>query len=149
MANWERHRRSNRSRGFSVKEEQINMKILGLDYGTRRVGVALSYGDSLAQPEVVLANDERLIIKLATIIEEHKVAKIVLGQTDGAMKNKTTAFANQLRDQFKLEVVIIDEAFSSTEAKEKISWRTNAKQPKFIDDKAAAIILQNYLDSQP
>ena len=123
------------------------MKILGLDYGTKRVGVALSYGDSLAQPEAILTNNEQLMTKLAAIIEEHRVKRIVLGQTDGAMKEKTTVFANELHDQFQLEVIIIDEAFSSTEAREKISWHTNAKQPEAIDDKAAAIILQNYLDT--
>ena len=112
---------------------------MGLDYGSKRVGVALSFGDALAEPETILTNDSHLFSRLATTIQEHHVQKIVLGVTDGSMQSAITQFQHSLTQQFHLPVELMDEAFSSSEAAQKTS-------STHLDDKAAAIILQNYLD---
>ena len=58
------------------------MRYLGIDYGKRRVGVAISDGDGrLAFPETVLANDKNLVENFKKICAENKVGVIVLGES--------------------------------------------------------------------
>lgn len=141
------------------------MRIVGLDIGERRIGVAISDATAtLARPVGVLARagsdvdalrlvaDE--IARLAS--EEDGVASVVIGlprRLDGTANDMTPrvqAFAEQLRAASGLPVVLQDERLSSREAESRLAmrekdWRARKKK---LDAAAAAIILQDYLDSR-
>lgn len=137
------------------------MRILGLDYGSVTVGVAVS--DALlitAQPvEVIKRTREtklrRTLARLDELIAEYEVGKIVLGYPKNM--NNTLGERVQLTEQFKeklekrtgLEVVLWDERLTTVSAMEVLKEgkvrRENRKN--YVDKIAATIILQGYLDS--
>jgi putative Holliday junction resolvase len=141
------------------------VRIVGLDIGERRIGVAISDATAtLARPVAVLtrgrsdADALRLvadeIARLAS--EEDGVASVVVGlprRLDGTaneMTPRVQAFAEQLRAASGLPVVLQDERLSSREAESRLAvrekdWRARKKK---LDAAAAAIILQDYLDSR-
>jgi len=140
-------------------------RVVGLDIGERRIGVAISDATgTLARPLRVLvrggsdADALRLvadeIARLAT--EEDGLAAIVVGlprRLDGTpneMTPRVQAFAEQLRAASRLPVVLQDERLSSREAESRLAlrdkdWRSRKKK---LDAAAAAIVLQDYLDSR-
>jgi putative Holliday junction resolvase len=138
------------------------MRVIGLDYGTKTVGVAVS--DELmitAQPletiERKSANKLRqTLARIESIIEEYHVEKIVLGypknmdNSVGERAEATEAFKEDLERRTGLEVVLWDERLSTVEA-ERILIDTGVRREnrkQYIDKMAAAVILQNYLDGE-
>jgi putative holliday junction resolvase len=141
------------------------VRIVGLDIGERRIGVAISDATAtLARPVGVLvragsdADALRLvadeIARLAS--EEDGVASVVIGlprRLDGTANDMTPrvqAFAEQLSAASGLPVDLQDERLSSREAESRLAvrekdWRARKKK---LDAAAAAIILQDYLDSR-
>ena len=122
------------------------MKYLGIDYGTKRVGIALSdERGSIAFPHSVLQNDDSLLPALAMLIEREQVMKIAIGDTraSGGAENVITpnveAFAIALRKR-GVSVTLVPELLSSFEAGRYV--RASGQS----DASAAAIILQRYLD---
>ena len=137
------------------------MRILGLDYGTKTVGVALS--DELgitAQPfETITRKDENKLRKtyarIEEIVAEYKVEKIVLGypknmnNTIGERGMATEAFRDRLVRRTGLDVILWDERLS-TVASNKVLMESGVRREhrkKVIDQVAASMILQGYLDS--
>lgn len=125
------------------------MRYLGIDYGTRVLGLALSdTGGQFAFPLEVLPNDSHILENIAHVIEEKKVGAIVIGdtRTDGGGANTLTErcerFASVLGERTKIPVSLVREAWSSFEA------ARFAPDQKKRDDAAAAIILQRYLDTK-
>ena len=135
------------------------MRIIGLDYGTKTVGVAVS--DALmitAQPletiERKSANKLRqTLARIESIIEEYQAERIVLGypnNTIGERAEATEQFKEDLERRTGLEVILWDERLSTVEA-ERILMDTGVRREnrkQYVDKMAAAVILQNYLDSQ-
>lgn len=137
------------------------MRIIGLDYGTKTVGVAVS--DELlitAQPLLTIerkaANKLRqTLAQIEGIIEEYHVSEIVLGypknmnNTTGDRAEATEQFKESLERRTGLAVTLWDERLSTVEAErilmESGVRRENRKQ--YVDKMAAAVILQSYLDS--
>jgi putative Holliday junction resolvase len=131
------------------------MKYLGIDYGTKRVGIAVSDDSAtLARPFGVLKNTGALISELEGIIAKEDIEGIVVGNSEG---NKVQEGINELIGQLTittfLPVELMNESFSSVEAhgrmgKEQMSARMNKaqKKPDDLDARAAAVILQRYLD---
>lgn len=126
------------------------MRYLGIDYGSRNLGVALSDPlGSFAFPLEVLPNDSHMIENIAHVIGEKKVGAVVIGDTrsDGGGANTLTEacerFAKLLESRTRLPVHLVREAWSSFEA------ARFAPDQKKRDDAAAAIILQRFLDAQP
>ena len=142
-------------------------RILGLDYGTKTVGVALS--DELritAQPlETITRKDANKLRKtyarIEELVKEYDVEKIVLGlpknmnNTEGERCEKTLEFKEMLerRDALVrrtgLEVILWDERLT-TVASEKVLMESGVRREnrkKVIDQIAASMILQGYLDS--
>ena len=141
------------------------MRIVGLDVGERRIGVAVSdVSRTLARPlgvlrpagldvdAVQLSADE--IGRLAR--EEDGVASIVVGlprRLDGTpndMTRRVEQFARQLEARTALPVTLQDERLSSREAESRLAlrekdWRVRKQR---LDAAAAAVILQDYLDSR-
>jgi putative holliday junction resolvase len=141
------------------------MRIVGLDLGERRIGIAISdVTRTLARPVGVLARPRsdtdalRLIAnEIARLTaEEDGVEAIVLGlptRLDGTpneMTPRVQAFARQLHAASGLPVTLQDERLSSREAESRLAlrdrdWRSRKKK---LDAAAAAIILQDYLDAR-
>lgn len=138
------------------------MRIIGLDYGTKTVGVAVS--DALmitAQPletiERKSANKLRqTLARIESIIEEYQAERIVLGypknmnNTIGERAEATEQFKEDLERRTGLEVILWDERLSTVEA-ERILMDTGVRREnrkQYVDKMTAAVILQNYLDSQ-
>jgi putative pre-16S rRNA nuclease len=121
--------------------------ILGIDYGSKRVGLALGNDQArLASPQAVLANDEGLWKSLKQLIEAENVTEIVLGLPRGLDGQETTqtattrAFAAKLAKYTGLKINLQDEAATTVTAKASNRGATP-------DSAAAAIILQDYLDN--
>lgn len=137
------------------------MSIMGLDYGSVTVGVAVSDGLLLtAQPvEVIKRKSEtklrQTLARLEELIAEYEVEKIVLGypknmnNTLGERVERTKEFKEKLEKRTGLEVVMWDERLTTVSAMEVLKEgkvrRENRKN--FVDKIAAVFILQGYLDS--
>ncbi len=123
------------------------MKFAGIDYGTQRVGVAISdAGGTIAFPRIVLHNDAGLIDALTTLLQKESVKCVVVGDTrsHGSKENpvtvRLTSFIAKLEGA-GFRVKSMWEAWSSIEAS-----RYAPEQKSHDDAAAAAIILQRYLD---
>lgn len=138
------------------------MRILGLDYGTKTVGVAVSDGLMItAQPLETItrksANKLRqTLARIEEIIIEYEVERIVLGypknmnNTVGERAAACEAFKEALERRTGLEVILWDERLTTVESERVLMAggvrRENRKS--VIDQMAAVLILQGYLDSQ-
>ena len=133
-------------------------RILAIDYGLKRIGLAL--GDPLnifAYPFRTLTNDKNFWEELGKIIEEKSVRKIILGYPydDSGRKSPLTVsiekFAEELRKKFKKEIIFWDERYTSVLAQEKILESVPKKSKRrdkgLLDQNSAAIILQEYLNA--
>ena len=134
------------------------MKILGLDYGEARIGVAVSDAlGMLANPlDTICEKDRKLQLeKTARVAREQGVEKLVVGNpkhmdgTQGHRSEYTEAFAKDLSEILNVPYVMWDERLSSTEAHRILeSGGVSGKKRKTKVDKiAAVIILQGYLDA--
>ena len=122
------------------------MKYLGIDYGTKRVGIALSDDDgSFAFPKTVF-DTIMAIQEIALLCQSEQVVAIVLGESvatnevHNMVAVKTAAFKKKLEKVLSIPIYFEREDFSSVEA-----HRYQTKKGS-RDDSAAAIILQRYLD---
>ncbi|MEA2328604.1 MAG: putative pre6S rRNA nuclease [Thermoanaerobaculia bacterium] len=130
------------------------MSIIAIDYGGRRIGVAVSDSGAIATPHSVVKNEGEIIDKLARIALELDAETIVVGiarRTKSESGNqKFHDFAERLRQKTCKRVVLWDEALSTFEAarqlRENGTKRRDAQRE--IDMHAAAVILQSYLDAQ-
>lgn len=123
------------------------MKTLGIDYGTVRVGTAISYA-SLAEPLRILDQGPQLLAELANIIRQHKVQQLVIGVSENDMAAKSQAFAVIMREKFQLPVHLEDETLSSYQVHQFLKLHRLKDRRGPIDHLAAAVILQNFLDKQ-
>lgn len=125
------------------------MRILGLDYGARRIGIALSdEGAQFAFPHSTIPNDASAIDRIQSICKKEEVKEIAMGDTraanevGNAITDEAEAFADTLGTHSGKVVKLVREAWSSAEAAR--------FAPKGVHDDAAAaaIILQRYLDTK-
>ena len=134
------------------------MRILGLDYGSRRIGVAVC--DELGMTAQGLAtitrkNREADLERIAEFIRRYAVEKIVIGYplrldgSEGIQCEKINRFIRRLENRFSLPVIRRDETLSTKEAEEILRDRgvRPEKRRETIDRVAAAIVLQGYLDA--
>ena len=142
------------------------MRIVGLDVGERRIGVAISDATcTLARPVGVLRSAtldrdalERAAHEVSRLAgEEDGVATIVVGlprRLDGTpneMTPRVESFAHELGALTQLPIVLQDERLTSREAEGRLAvrekdWRARKQR---LDAESAAIILQDYLDTRP
>ena len=137
------------------------MRILGLDYGTKTVGVAVS--DPLlltAQAvETITRKDantlRKTLARIEQLIEEYEVDRIVLGypkhmnNSEGIRCDETEAFKEMLMRRTGLEVILWDERMSTIAAQRTlIEGQVRREHRKaYVDQLASVFILQGYLDS--
>jgi putative holliday junction resolvase len=134
-------------------------RIMGIDYGEKRIGIALS--DPLltfAYAFTTLSNDSTFLNKLYKIIEEKKINKIILGlpsdrfRSSKELSQKVLKLKSEIETKKKIEIVLWDEEYSSAIAKEKViesvTKKSKRKRKDLLDSHSAAVILQEYLDSK-
>ncbi|KAB2878348.1 Holliday junction resolvase RuvX [bacterium] len=134
-------------------------RILAIDYGERRIGLALSDPMRIIASgltTIQVQNENAAIQKIKKLVNEHEVIQIVMGNpldkngSEGTKAQKVRIFAEKLRQQIPLDIVFWDERMSSVtalkmlvEAESKKKRRTKEK----IDELAAVVILRHYLDA--
>lgn len=132
-------------------------KILGIDYGRRRIGVAICGPLGIANPlTVITRKNNNVLEEFGEIIEENDVSKIVMGlpknmdNSEGEMVKEVKEFAQQLHEKFEIPIDFCDERLSTWEAQNSLKnlGMSPNKRKKIIDAVAAALILQNYVDQQ-
>lgn len=132
------------------------MKILGIDYGSKRIGLAISDETGKLASRFLTVEDksfESLVKGIKRIISEKNIEKIIIGMPVGFrvasdQTKKTRKFVAELKKHIKIPVVEINEIFTSKMAEKNLrSAGIKDKELKnLIDQEAARIILQEYLD---
>lgn len=125
------------------------MKYLGIDYGLKRVGLALSEGEFASAWKIIEINGlENALNQISVIVTKEEIDQIVVGMPEGEMGKVTKKFVNAL-GQKDFNVITTEETLSSQNATRlMIDLGVSKKGRKRNDDIAAADILQNYLDSK-
>lgn len=137
------------------------MRILGLDFGTKTTGVAVSdpLGFTAQGLEIIRRTDsynlKPTINRIAEICAEYQVEKIVLGypknmnNTEGIRCEHTVVFKKKLEDALKMPVDLWDERLTTVEAENMLIAAdvSRGRRKQVIDKLAAVLILQNYLDA--
>ena len=134
-------------------------RVLGIDLGSRRIGVAVSDGLGLpAQPRATLARKGgvRDLEAIAAAVKEANADRIVLGLPldpeghEGPAAQRARVFGDKLRSALHLPVDLIDESFSTVEAEAVLLAAdvSRARRKQVVDKMAAAVILQRWLDAQ-
>ena len=130
------------------------MRCLGIDYGRRRIGLALSDPTLLiATPLMIIENRgiKKTVLQIWDIIQKNDVTQVVVGLPLHANgdESEMSREARQFGDVFKalgLSVEFVDERYTSYEAESMIGKQRQSKN--LIDKVAASIILQIYLDER-
>lgn len=125
------------------------MKYLGIDYGEKRVGIAVSDSEGkVAFPKVVMENNDDLMKNIAAFCNENSVGGIVIGESkdykgeDNKINPKIISFKRELSNSIKLPVSLEPEFMSSMQVE-----KTFGKND-MLDASAASIILQTFLDKE-
>ncbi len=126
-------------------------KVLGIDYGRRKIGVSLGDSESrLAEPLTVIRfeNEEESITKIRQILQAQSVEQIVLGVSEGKMAEDSREFGKKLENKLAVPVIFQDETLTTQEAQKfSIEAGIKRKKRKVMEDAySAALILQSYLD---
>jgi putative Holliday junction resolvase len=124
----------------------INSRILGIDYGTKRVGVAISdESNRFALPLVVVPNTYELLAKIEKIVLDNKVGEVVMGESRDykGEPNKILEDSEVFKKQLESKGLIVhfEPEFMTSVQAERIQGKNNMS-----DASAAAIILQSYID---
>jgi putative Holliday junction resolvase len=137
------------------------MKIIGLDVGSKTIGVALSdaFGWTAQGLTTLYWNESDIHsadAELSKIIEEHEVGKAIIGLpknmngTIGERGEASERFAKHIEKKFKIPCVLWDERLSTVAAERVLleADLSRKKRKKVIDKMAAVMILQSYLDQK-
>lgn len=127
------------------------MKYLGIDFGSKKVGFAQSDDDGrLAFPLMIAPNDASLMKDTLELIRAMKITDVVIGESvDGkgkpnAIAKEARAFGARLESSLDVHIIFEKEWYSTVEARKQPGNEGNHE----VDDQAAAIVLQRYLDKK-
>ncbi|MEO0453803.1 MAG: Holliday junction resolvase RuvX [Verrucomicrobiota bacterium] len=134
-------------------------RILGIDYGTKRIGIAISDPTgSLTQPLPFLNAHpfKTLIDELRSMVREKEIAQIVIGiprNMDGSYgdaADRAREFTLRLQEALLIPITTVDERMTTIQASRQLraAGKKAHQQKQHIDSASAEIILQTYLDSQ-
>lgn len=119
----------------------VLMKVLGVDWGQKKIGLALSY-DGFAEPYGVVAD----ISVVIAICQKEGIGKIVLGLPEGKFAKEVRAFGRRLSQKLGIEVVFWGEVFSSETVKRlAIEAGKGREKRKDLHAQTAALLLSEYL----
>jgi putative holliday junction resolvase len=136
------------------------MRIMGLDVGSKTVGVAISdpLGFTAQGVEIIKIDEEAGEFgfeRLGELVKQYKVDKFVVGlpknmnNTEGPRVEASKAYGNQITELFNIPVDYQDERLTTVQAERMLVEQADVsrgKRKKVIDKLAAQLILQNYLD---
>jgi putative Holliday junction resolvase len=129
--------------------------IIGIDYGLRRIGIAVSDPDgrlALAVGVHVEGRDGSVLARLRDLAAEREASAVVVGlplTADGRESDlsiRARRFADRVAEDLGLPVTMVDERYTSQEAERWIAMRGRPARRGEVDDVAAQIILQSHLD---
>ncbi|WP_375180574.1 Holliday junction resolvase RuvX [Enterococcus rotai] len=137
------------------------MRVMGLDVGSKTVGIAVSdpFGWTAQGVEIIRINEEQEEFgfeRLAELVKEYEVTRFVVGlpknmnNTIGPRAEASMAYGKKIEELFQIPVIYQDERLTTVQAERMLVEQANtsrAKRKKVIDKVAAVMILQNYLDS--
>ena len=127
-------------------------RIIGLDWGARRCGIALSdekHSFVFERPQINIKNQQDLVEAVIRIIDEEKTVGIVIGlplHADGSDSDTTKAvreFASMLVAKTDLPILFIEENLTSATAEQEIGHKSISKMKQTLDSVSARIILEN------
>jgi len=133
----------------------MHKRLLGIDYGDVRIGVAISDPLGLtAQPVKTIQNSSSAIHEIIAIICEKNVEKCIIGLPknqhgeDSTKAQSVRLFASQLQQQHPMDIEFVDERFSTVAVTRQLHQMNmnSKKQRDMIDTQAAMFILQGVLD---
>lgn len=136
------------------------MRILGIDYGTKRIGLALSDDNGkIAFPRGVIRNSKNALSEVLDLIKKEGVSQVAIGKSvnSGGQENQVDALSRDFGEELSksIPVAYVDERFTSHEARLREFGKADNLARKIkkvllneIDDHAAQIILQRYLDKE-
>ncbi|EOL45947.1 Holliday junction resolvase RuvX [Enterococcus caccae] len=136
------------------------MRVMGLDVGSKTVGIAVSdpFGWTAQGVEIIRINEEQEEFgfeRLAELVKEYEVTRFVVGlpknmnNSIGPRAEASMAYGEKIEDMFQIPVTYQDERLTTVQAERMLVEQANtsrAKRKKVIDKVAAVMILQNYLD---
>jgi len=136
------------------------MKYLGIDYGTKRIGIAVSdESGMMAFPRGILSGGKSALEKILDTVREERIDEIVVGKSMDQKGNRNAimddidVFVEQIHNLTGLPVHTHDERFSSHMARsfdftknDMVANPRKHDRVEHIDDRAAAVMLQRYLD---
>lgn len=141
-----------------MRENRVHIRVLAVDYGRRRLGLAISDALGLtARPLLTLERKNRRadMRRLRALVREHQIGRIVVGRplhldgSESEMAAEATRFARRLAQELGLPVELADERLTSWEAAQTAAQnRRGRRRRRTHDDLAAAIILREHLDQQ-
>ena len=127
------------------------MRILGIDYGRRKIGIAFGDERLVEGFTVVRYEDEKKALeKIIKIIKKEKVNEIVIGVSEGQIGEESRRFGEKLGKKVNLPVHFQDETLTTQDAQALsiIAGIKRKKRRALEDAYSAALILRNYLDSR-
>lgn len=118
------------------------MKILGVDWGKKRIGLAVSEG-SFAEPYGVVSSFE----ELGKIIKKESIDQVILGLPEGKHERGTRELGRRIEKEFEIPVVLRSEVLTTKQALRKaIESGKPKKARRGLDSYSASLLLQEYLD---
>jgi putative holliday junction resolvase len=136
----------------------IEQRIMAIDYGEKRIGIAVTDPlNMFAYPLTTLLNDSKFWSNFTKLLTEYNVVKIVLGYPLKESGEESTStklvqkFNEELSKRVSLPIELVDERYSSDIAKQRIIASVSSKQKRrdksLVDKNAAAVILEDFLNS--
>lgn len=127
------------------------MRILGIDYGKRKIGLALSEG-KLAEPFKVIraVSSGDMVKKVIEVIKVEKVERVVVGISEGQMANETRNFLSAISNKLStIKFEIFDETLTTQEAQalSRAAGIKRKRRKELEDAFAACVMLQSYIDN--
>ncbi len=128
------------------------MRYLGVDYGLKKMGLAISEGQIASPLRVIAISSQKDgLEKIAHEIKKEEIQRVVIGISDGKMGKISRQFAHELKKRYQsepVEVIETDETLSSNDARElMIALGTSSKDRQEEDAYSAMLILQRFLDT--
>lgn len=126
-------------------------RILAFDFGTKRIGCAVSYG-TLAEPLEIIPNTDEKFSRIQELVKEYSVTHIVVGISENKSAERTEDFVKELKKYVPVPITLADETLSTQVVRKKLQERgvsTWLAANKRVDHLAAAELLQEWLDTQP
>ena len=129
-------------------EYTVSMRLLGIDYGSKRIGIALSdEGGQFAMPLITINNSKNQLKEVIEIAKKNNIKEIVLGESKNYKNEANTILPESLNFKIDLEkegfIVYLEPEFMTSANAERFQGKND-----MLDASAAALILQSFLDKK-